>query len=196
MGREIQCTIRWQGIAAEGKAILEGGELILRGEIRARIARGRIGQWAYEDGTLILRTNDGVLELDMPEKDGAAWMRALEKTPPSLAAKLGVSATARAFLIGQAEDEELAQALQGAQAARVEEAAILIAVLTDVADIAKAALAATQAGRPVWCLYPKGKSADPSDKTVRGEMRALGFIDVKSCAVSDRLTATKYQRRA
>lgn len=196
MGREILSTIRWQGIAAEGKAILESGALILRGEVRARLARDRIGGWAYTEGTLTIRTGDGPLEIDMSEKEGAAWVRALAKAPPGIATKLAISALARAFLIGPGDDPELIRALEGARAGRVGEAAVLIAVLTDAAGIGQAAAFATEAARPIWCLYPKGKAADPSDATVRAEMRARGFIDVKSCAVSDRLTATKYQRRA
>jgi hypothetical protein len=30
MGREIEATIRWQGLAAKGRAILEGAEIVLR----------------------------------------------------------------------------------------------------------------------------------------------------------------------
>ena len=196
MGRDIQGTIRWQGMAAEGKATLESSGLILRGGIRARIARSRITGQDYDAGTLSIRTADGPLEIDMGERDGAAWLRALQKAPPGLAAKLGIGPAAPAFLFGPGEDGELAGALRGAQAGRIGEAAILIAVLADAAGIAQAAAAATQSGLPLWCLYPKGKAAEPSDATVRAAMRAQGFIDVKSCAVSDRLTATKYLRRA
>ena len=43
MGREFRGTIRWQGAAAEGTALLEADALILRGPLRARIARARWG---------------------------------------------------------------------------------------------------------------------------------------------------------
>lgn len=195
MGREILCTIRWQGVATEGKVVLESTELILRGEIRARIGRDRITGWSYAEGTLTLRTANSPLELDMPGGEAAAWMRALAKSQPGLAEKLGINPSARAFLIGPADDADLARALVGTVTGQAGEATVLIAVLTNTTAIDPAAALATATGRPVWCLYPKGKGADPSDAQVRAAMRAQGFVDVKSCMVSDRLTATKYLRR-
>jgi len=195
MGREIEATIRWQGLAAEGRAILEGAELVLRGAIRAKVPRDRIIGQVYEAGTLLIRTTDGPLEIDMDEREGAAWLRALAKPPPDLAQKLGIGPAAPAFVLGPDDDPALAAALAGARADRIGDAMLLIAVLIDEAAIGPAVALAQSRGLALWCLYPKGKTATPSDGVVRAALRAAGFIDTKSCAVSDDLTATRYKLR-
>jgi hypothetical protein len=41
----------------------------------------------------------------------------------------------------------------------------------------------------LWAVYPKGGAMDAA---VRTQLRAAGWRDVKACAVSERLTATRY----
>ncbi|MCY1125731.1 hypothetical protein OU426_02590 [Frigidibacter sp. RF13] len=196
MGREAICSIRWQGEAAEGKALLESEEVILRGDIRARIPRAEITRAEVEGEVLRLLAAGGWLELDLGAKAAESWRKAILKGPPSLAEKLGVGPGARAFALAPLTDEAVIAALSGAEAAQAADAAFLIAELLSDAGLAAALAAAEASGAPpIWCLYPKGKTAEPSDARVREVFRAAGFVDVKSCAVSDRLTATRYQRR-
>jgi hypothetical protein len=68
-------------------------------------------------------------------------------------------------------------------------------VLNTPGDLANAfALAEDAPDLPLWCVYPKGKST-VSDAVVRDYLRGRGYIDSKSCAVSARLTATRYGLR-
>ena len=46
--------------------------------------------------------------------------------------------------------------------------------------------------KTVWVVYPKGPDASPSDTEVRTAMRGWGYVDNKTSAVSDALTATRY----
>ncbi|WP_284165467.1 hypothetical protein [Frigidibacter sp. SD6-1] len=196
MGREAICTIRWQGEAAEGKALLEGEEIVLRGDIRARIPRAAITRAEVDGEGLRLLTAGSWLELDLGAKAAESWRKAILKGPPTLAEKLGVGCGARAFALTPLTDEAVIAALSGALAPQAAGAAFLIAELKSDAGL-EAALAAAEApaAPPIWCLFPKGKGAEPPDARVREVFRAAGFVDVKSCAVSARLTATRYQRR-
>ena len=46
----------------------------------------------------------------------------------------------------------------------------------------------------VWVVHGKGPDADQSDALVRIAMRGRGYVDNKTSAVSDKLTATRYVR--
>ncbi len=54
---------------------------------------------------------------------------------------------------------------------------------------------AALAPSPVWIVHGKGKAAVFGDNAVRAAMRAEGWIDIKACAVSETLSATRYKRR-
>ena len=47
---------------------------------------------------------------------------------------------------------------------------------------------------PLWTVYPKGKAGQFGDTAIRTALRDAGWRDTKSCAVSERLTATRYNR--
>jgi hypothetical protein len=66
-------------------------------------------------------------------------------------------------------------------------------VLASHADL-EAALAVARAAPalPLWCVYGKGKHGGIGDAAIRKYLRDHGYIDSKSCAVSDNLTATRY----
>ncbi len=195
MGREAGCTIRWQGEAAEGKVLLEAGELILRGDIRARFARPEIARTEVQDGCLRLWLPGGVLELDLGAEVARRWQAAILKAPPDLATKLGLGPGVLAHALAPVADPALAGALEG-RLAPVGEASVLIAELADEAALAAAVGAAlAHPAKPVWCVYPKGRGALPSDAAVRTAFRAAGFIDTKSCAISAAMTATRYGLR-
>ena len=44
----------------------------------------------------------------------------------------------------------------------------------------------------LWAVYPKGRGVTFGENEIRASLRAKGFRDTKSCAVSERLTATRY----
>ena len=70
---------------------------------------------------------------------------------------------------------------------------MLIARIDDADDLAKAlAEHGAMPQLPLWAIYPKGKQAAFGDAPIRDALRSAGFRDTKSCAVSDRLTATRY----
>jgi hypothetical protein len=197
MGREAIALCSWQGQTAEVKALLESSEIILRGDIRARIPRSTICDIVVEDETLALRSGDQPLILELGPIEAGKWAAALAQPLPSLAQKLGIDAAHKAFLIGECSDSDLFAALNGAVTDRLEDAEIIIAILTSNADLAHAIdVARARPDCHIWCVYKKGKAATLADSFIRTTMCGHGFMDNKTSGVSAQLTATRYRLKA
>jgi hypothetical protein len=193
MGREAEGHAVWRGVSGAVKALLESDGITLRGEVRGKLPRSGLMDWRVEGEDLCLRSGGEQLVLTLGAREAAAWVRALDKPVPSLAAKLGVSVAARAWVMGGPPPEEIAVALAGAEASGPGEAALIVAVLTGPGDL-EAALAAGQAhGLRVWCVHGKGKGAAVGDAVVRAAFRAAGWMDIKASAVSEGFSATLYR---
>lgn len=196
MGREAVAIARWRGAAEEVKAFLESQEIILRGAIRARFARSGISDVVAEGNALALRCNDETLMLELGEAEALKWRDALLKPPPSLSDKLGIGPNKRACVIGEVNDPELVGALASATCIEPGDAAVLLAIVMNETGLLSAfAEASRNPHLALWCIYPKGKDASIGDKVAREFMRSSGYMDNKSCAVSARLTATRYSRK-
>lgn len=172
------------------KALLESAEIILRGEVHLRLPRSSTTDVKADGGTLVLTADGQAPRLELGGKEAEKWAAALLKPPPPLARKLGLGPDARALVLGDASDPELVRALNNAVAAKVADAAMVVAVIDGEAGLRAAVSRAPHL--PVWCVYAKGKAAGYGDGEIRSFMRARGYRDNKSCAVSERLTATRY----
>lgn len=192
MGRQSDTVAIWRGERHAVRLHLDSMALELSGGLKLRIARGEIGETRLQGNRILLSVGDEPLEIELEPAEAARWDAALRKQPPTLAQKLGVSANKPAFLIGETEDATLLAALAGASAPDAE-AAILVALVNSEGDLAPACAHAR--GRPIWIVTGKGRHATVRETDLRAELRALGFADSKSCAVSDRLTATRYAER-
>ncbi|MET3612595.1 hypothetical protein ABID16_000900 [Rhizobium aquaticum] len=193
MGRESVAYADWKGQSAEVKAIAEASEVILRGAIKARVPRAAITALRLDDGLLTIDLGTEQLRLNLGIAEAAKWHVLLQTPPPSLAAKLGISTEKPAFVLGDFDDLALTEALLGARVSNLAAATVLISVIVTDQDMARTLdMAHENSPKPVWCVYPKGKAASPGDSSIRLVMRNAGFRDNKSCAVSERLTATRY----
>ena len=190
MGREAAGEMRFDGKAGPGKLLLEAEGLILRGAVRMQIAREAITGFAVEDDVLRIETDRGPLEATLGAREAAAWLRALAKPPPSLADKLGIG-TGRAVLrLGPVTDAALLAAL-----ARAGDGPPVLAIAeVESLPALETALAAMSAhpGLPLWTVTPKGADSPLPEITLRVRMRAAGWRDAKSCAVSPRMTACRW----
>jgi hypothetical protein len=193
MGREAEGHAVWNGDSGAVRAYLESDGIALRGEVRAKLRRDLLSDWRVEGDDLCLRADGAALVLTLGAKEAAAWVRALDKPMPSLAAKLGVSREARAWMIGGPTPEEIAVAVAGAALPGPDGAALIVAVLTGPGDLAAALAAGQASGLRVWCVHGKGKGAAVGDAAVRGAFRAVGWMDIKTSAVSEAFTATLYR---
>lgn len=196
MGREAIAQCSWAGQTAEAKVLLESQEIILRGGIKARIPRSSITAFAAEGDMLRVTAPGGTLEARLGEKEAAKWAEALAKPAPSLASKLGIGGEKPAFLHGETDDEALLDALAGHHSVdRAGQASVVIAMIAGEGDLDAAVELAGAHGLMLWCVYLKGKAAAFGDTAIRSYLRGAGWMDNKTCAVSDRLTATRYGRK-
>jgi hypothetical protein len=201
MGREASCTARVGQETAEVTALLESTTVVLRGAIKRRWEIAALQNLRVEGAELrfeVGQDTEEAVALALGEKEAGKWLTKLQTPPPTLAAKLGVSAENPALLIGPTVgtlDPALAEALAGAITTNMREARMLVAVLSKASELPRMAeFHADMICKTVWVVYPKGPDADPSDAQVRTAMRGWGYVDNKTSAVSDRLTATRYVR--
>lgn len=195
MGRETTASVTFRGVTAEAKLQLEGNELILRGGIKARIARDTIANIAAGPDGLTLEADGDVLHAALSAIEAERWAKAILKPPPSLATKLGIAPDKPALVLGTIDDPALAAALNGATVSDPGKAVTIVAVLASRTDLEAAEARARTTGLPLWCVYAKGKAADPGDSAVRAYLRGKGMMDNKTSAVSERLTAICYARK-
>lgn len=193
MGREAEGHASFRGTSGAVKAYLESDGIILRGEVRGKLPRAGLMDWRVEGDDLCLKVEGEPLVLTLGAKEAAAWVRALDKPVPSLAAKLGVSPAARAWRIGGPPPEEIAVALAGVEVAGPGDAAMIVAILTGPDDLQAALAMGLAHGLRVWCVHGKGKGAAVSDSAVRTAFRGAGWMDIKTSTVSEAFAATLYR---
>ncbi len=194
MGRETQCHISFQGQEGQGKILLESQELILRGDIRARIIRSLINTMACDGDDLVVITAQGPIRATMGAAEAARWVKAFAKPLPSLAEKLGLGPDRPARVLGPLTDPELIAALTGCLSPT---SLLILAELPDQAAMDNALAQLRQTPHATfWGVTVKGAKVGFSDAALRARMRAAGYIDTKSCAVSDRHSATRYSPRS
>ena len=195
MGREAEGAIRYLGAEGAGRILIEGSEVILRGEVRARLARAAIMAVRVDGDDLVLDTARGPLVATVGAGVAERLRTALLRPVPTLVEKLGVSATARAGCLWPVTDGVLAAALAGLTAP-VAEASLLVAEVLDAQALERlmAALPGL-AGRHVWCVNAKGPRVVLPEAQIRAALRGAGWIDSKTTAVSDAVSATRYGLR-
>jgi hypothetical protein len=197
MGREATCRCQWSETTANVKALLESGELILRGELRKRVPFNEIKSIKLQSDKLCFTVQGEPVSLSLGETTATKWATAI-KTPPSLAHKLGISAKSIVHVIGKVEDAALKAALAEAGKISPRDGNMVIASV-DTPESLHAALfksnAELLAGTPLWVVYPKGPGHKLSESSVRSTLLASNMVDSKVAAVSPRLTALRFTRR-
>jgi hypothetical protein len=198
MGREAVCTCDWAGTVAEVRALLETSELILRGEIRRRVAFSEIKDVRVQADCLCFKVGREAVQLVLGASGAAKWAAIISSPPPSLARKLGITKATVVRTIGVVEDHELKTAL--AEAARVSaRGADLIVACVDTAESLPAALkqagVALAKGVPIWMVYSKGPGHALNETAIRSLLRGNGLMDTKVASVSSALTALRFNLR-
>lgn len=194
MGREAVCVVRWGGKSAEAKALLETHELILRGDLKRKVAIADLKNVRVDGEDLLFSAAGESVALTLGAKAAAGWAKKIATPPPSLKEKLGLKEGAKAMVIGAVTDAALAAALNGASTSSAAKAKLAVAQVESEKQLA-AAVRACSKPVPIWIVHRKGKGARFGEAAVRAAMRAKGFIDTKVTAVSEAFTATRYARR-
>lgn len=199
MGREASCTARVGTETAEVTALLESTTVVLRGALKRKWAIAALQNLRVAGEDLLFDVDGEAVALALGEKEAGKWLTKLQTPPPTLAAKLGVSAANPALLIGPTVgtlDPALAEALSHGLTGNVKEARMLVAVISKPGELERMAdFHATMLCKTVWVVHQKGRDAFPSDGEIRMELRSRGYVDNKTSAVSDTLTATRYVRK-
>jgi hypothetical protein len=191
MGREAVTRAEWRGEVAEVKALLEGREIILRGDIKAHLPLADTCVPRVDGDDLVLWHGGDKLVLSLGAVEAAKWLKALTTPPKSLAEKLGVKDALVRVSGPWDSDPELANALTG----RIgEPARVAVAVVLTLDAFDHAVAVALRDRLPTWFVHAKGKAL-VTDALIRTRLRDEGWIDTKTAAVSDRLTTTRYQPR-
>jgi hypothetical protein len=195
MGREAEGMIRYLGAEGAGRILIEGAEVILRGEVRGKIPREAITAVRVEGDDLVLTTACGPVVATVGAAVAEGLSLVLRKPVPTLAEKLGLTGMARAGCLWPVTDPALAAALAG-QVVPVAEATILVAEIMDEGALERLVQALPAlAGRHVWCVNGKGPRPPLPEARIREALRAAGWIDSKTTAVSQTMSATRYGLR-
>lgn len=153
-----------------------------------------LADWRLEAEALCFRGGSQSWQSALGSGESAKWLKKIQVAPPSLASKLGISKAQRAAVCGPVEaDPALVEALIDARCDEVSQASVLLALVLSDELLAQAlAMHAQMPCRALWLVYEKGPKSALGDGRIRQRLRDLGYRDSKSCAVSERLTATRY----
>lgn len=193
MGLEAICTCEVNGQADEAKVLLESRELILRAPFRTTVPIAAMRAVRADGDALMIDAGDMTICLELGATTAVKWANKILTPAPSLAHKLGIGHASPAYVIGTVADEALADALDG-HSAPADTATLSVAIVgnRDELDAALAAHAVLPRGSHIWVIHGKGPKAAFGDNAVRAHMRAQGYRDSKSSAVSEALSATRY----
>ena len=193
MGLEAICTCRIDDTVADAKALLESRELILRTPFKRTFVIAALTNIGIEGDELRFSAQGSDVALRLGAATAAKWAKKMLTPAPSLASKLGLGHTSMAYVIGEVSDAALAEALDGHVApAKAAKLSVAIVGSADEMDAALALHAALPKDSHIWVIHGKGPKSAFGDSAVRSHLRALGYRDSKSSAVSDALSATRY----
>ena len=198
MGREAACRATWGTRSGDVRLLLETNELIVRGAIRATVARSDVRDVCASDSGLTFVAAGERVTLDMPSAAAARWAKALTATPPSLAKKLGITPGTRVAYAGPNDCPELAAAIAAGTSVRTNPA-LIIARIDDAGtlhEIVASHAPPLATGTPIWIVYEKGPKSPFGETAVRALMREAAFTDTKVASVSARFTALRFSRKA
>jgi len=198
MGREAVCTCDWAGEVTEVKALLEPGELILRGGVRKRVRFETMQQVTARSGELCFAVGGEKVNLALGTAIAEKWAGVITSPPAPLSKKLGITGETVVRVIGSAGSDELNAALS--EAARISSTnSDLIVACVDTQESLHAALRLVDSdlnrGVPMWVVYAKGQGHALNETAIRSLLRAKGLMDTKVASVSSTLTALRFSWR-
>jgi hypothetical protein len=195
MGRVATCQCDWAGTTAEVKALLEPGEMILRGGIRKRVPLSELQKVKVQSDRLCFTVGGEAVQLFLGSTAAGKWATAITTPPPSLSQKLGITNQTVVRTIGSIRDSTLKSALS--EAARLSDRdADLIVAFVDTPESLHETLLKAKAqllkAVPIWMVYAKGPGHPLGESAIRSLLRANGMMDTKVASVSTELTALRF----
>jgi hypothetical protein len=195
VGNEAVCTVRYDGRASQGKALLETNEIIFRGgDFRLKIPLKEIASLDASDGELSVGYNGSIAVFELG-REAEKWATKI-RNPRGLMDKLGVKSGMRIAVLG-VQDADFESQLDTRDVIRTqgeERDLDMVFYEADVIDDLVRLPALRSAIKPagaIWVVSPKGKTARIKDIDVMAAARDAGLVDNKVASFSDTHTALK-----
>ena len=189
------CVARFGKQVSKGKALLETNEIIFRGDFRLKITFASLKSAKAANGELLLETPDGLAVFELGEQ-AAKWCDKILH-PKSRIEKLGVKAGARVILLGEFDQDFLAElgertknVAQGKLDSKPEWIFVSVAAKKDLAQVAKIAKGMLSSAA-LWVVYPKGRK-EITENDVLSAGRKAGLKDIKVVGFSATHTALRF----
>jgi hypothetical protein len=192
MGLEAVCTARFQGRAAEGKALLETDTLFSRGEMRLAIPLKAVTGINVENGDLEVAFPDGTAVFEIGDK-AEKWADTM-LNQKRRADKLSIKAGMRIAVIDLDDADFLAE-LKSREAVLNHEEEDLDAIFFGAASKHRLDELRWLSERikPAWAIWVVSPRGDPSitERDVMDGARAANLVDIKVVRFSETLTSAK-----
>ena len=195
MGRELPCTVNFEGKTAKGKALLETAELVFRGDLRLKIPLASVNLVAAQDGGLHVQWAEGTAVFELGG-NAVKWAHKILH-PKSVSEKLGIKPGLTISVDGRFDRSFLADLNNRATAfsdRRVIKNSDLIFFGTERSSELKHTLqlaASLSSAGALWIVYPKGRQEITEAQVLHAGKRA-GLVDVKVVSFSPTHTALKF----
>lgn len=199
MGLELTALVRLtpadgKPVSGESKVLLETNELILRGEVRAKIPRPSVRDAVEHSGIVTVKYEGGTLALTLGNAAGK-FVKKLLEPPRSRLDKMGITAGSRVVIVGL-DDPDFHAELKTAGAIAVTRAgkseALIVAGISSAADLTRIAACAKLLAPDgaLWAIHPKGATGVKDTDIFAAAMKS-GLTYTKVARFSDTHTAEK-----
>jgi hypothetical protein len=191
MGQEIECRIRYNQQAVEGKAYLETDHVLFRGGERLKVLFKDMTKVEAVGGILRLEFEGGPAEFEL----GAAAAKWAEKIlhPPSRLHKLGVKPGLAVRVVGTFGEDFLADLRDSHVESSEEQADLIFLAVENKARLYLVGRLSPslKPGGAIWVVYPRGIEKISEIDVIRAGRRA-DLKDVKIASFSLTHTALKF----
>jgi hypothetical protein len=197
MGSEATCQCEWASEKGQCKVLIEPPDLILRGSIRRRVPLSSLNNITAHGDQLVFHVGEDKVSLALGQDLAQSWAKKIVTPPPTLDAKLGITAATHLLLIGKLEGEELQSAISQAASTEGAKTDLILAGVRTAEDLNYALdqYAALSNKPPIWIIYAKGPRKPIVETEIRDVLRREGFMDTKVTSVSATLTALRFIKR-
>jgi len=197
MGSELLCRIRSGGRTASGKALLETGEIIFRGDFRLKISFALLKSVTARNGELRLKwgSESAVFELGEQAETWAYKILHPKSTAEKLGIKPGLVISAIAMSDGSFAKDLRSQSKSFSDSKALKDSDLIFfgtSRASELTGIGRLRPSLAGAGA-LWIVYPKGRQ-EITELQVLNAGRAAGLVDVKVVRFSDTHTALKFVR--
>lgn len=194
MGLETVCTVTVNGSAAEAKALLEAGELIVRAPMRLKVPFDGMISVEARDGELVIRHAGGQVSLALGPK-AKTWADKITN-PRGLLDKLGVKKGMKVGIVNIDDGgflgqlEERVPSLRECSAGAEFDLVFYGVEEREGLEWLESFRKAIKPSGAIWVVSRKG-STEVREMDVRKAAREADLVDVKVAAFSETHTAAK-----